>query len=71
MATIKIDPEAFKQSDKPPRLWMEVQIEELQKEVQELKSQIRDLQDTIVQQNRRISSLECWRDGAVSESGRS
>ena len=64
LTTVKIDPKALVQSNNPPRLWTEVQIEELQKEVAELKSQIRDLQDTIAQQNRRISSLECWRDGA-------
>lgn len=64
MATIKLDP-ILDHIDKPPRSWEEVQIEELQKEVAELKSQIRDLQDTIAQQNRRISSLECRQDGAV------
>lgn len=63
MAMIKLDP-IIDHIDKPPRSWEEVQIEELQKEVAGLKSQIRDLQDTIVQQNRRISSLKCWRDGA-------
>lgn len=65
MAMIKIDPKSLNQSNNPPRPCSEVQIEELQKEVAELKSQIRDLQDTIAQQKRRISSLECWRNGAV------